>query len=133
MEKQVVKNLINKLNEKLEKEKCIGRNKPIVIGGIYYQVSRQKGKSIDPIIIPKEQLDKLVALSKFLRENENITQEDLDLLLKTKLFKYRFLRKLNNKIPDFLEELKTNGPQSVALYYANRIHSKKQIGVALNK
>ena len=72
-------------------------------------------------------MDQLVALKKFVEENEDITQEDLNFLLNTTLFKFKFLRKVNVTLPDLLSEIKQYSAIYVATYYANRVRTNEQI------
>ena len=137
MQKEERKNLIIKLKDKLEygyievlgNKNFLNSNKEVVVGGRY---SRMMGHIlVSPVKVSKQQLDQLYGLSKFLRENPHVTQEDLNELLKTKFFKFKFLRKVNKLLPDLLIELRDYSAQSVALYYANRVQVNEQIEKAL--
>ena len=130
MDKSMQKNLLIKLNKKLEAEKYINADGPrkVVLDA---SCSRKTWKFIDLVTVTKHQMLQLVALSQFLKENPEVTQEDLNELLKTKFFQFKFLRRVNNMLPDFLLELKNYGARSVALYYANRVRVNKQIQNAL--
>lgn len=115
MEKTAVKNLLKKLDEKLANEKYLGCSvKDVVVGGGL----RLDGRIKKPVTMPKEQFDQICALYKFLKENNNLTQEELNNLLKTKFVQYKFLRQINKKMPGLLDELKTHGPMYVAGYIA---------------
>lgn len=119
------KRLLVELYKKLEQEKHLGfRDKDVIVGGMYNTVRRQLGK---PLTITKEEMDQLVALYRFLKEHNDFTQEELNKLLIEDVHKFKFLIKVNNILPDFLNELKDHGPGTVACYYANREHINKEI------
>ena len=129
MKKEERKSLIAELIGRIEFEKisCI-QDKEVILGEVENRIN---GRKTNTLKIPARQMDQLVALSKFLRKNSNVTQEDLNYLLKTKWIKFKFLRKINNMMPDLLDEIKNHGPQHVAIYYANRVQVNEQIEKAL--
>ena len=65
----------------------------------------------------KHQRAQVYALAKFLKDNEELTQDELDKILKARFFKFAFLRKLNNEIQDLIQELKKHGPSTVLMRY----------------
>ena len=121
------KNLVLELTKKIAEKELISAHttdKQIVVGG---SCSRITGKITKSVKIKKSEYDQLVGLYKFIQEHKDLTQEELDFVLKTKFLKFRFLRKVNALVPDFLNELKMHGAMQVALYYANRIQVNEQI------
>jgi len=62
----------------------------------------------------------------FLKENPNLTNEDIRKILNSNN-KFSFLRKLDKLIPDFYEELKLQGPMTIATTYASRKHMNEQL------
>lgn len=66
----------------------------------------------------------IVALYEFLKDNEDLSNEEVRAMLKSRL-KFSFLRKLDKKISNMLEELREHGPKCVAIMY-DRSNQKKQ-------
>jgi len=66
----------------------------------------------------------------FLKENPNLTNEDIRKILNSNN-KFSFLRKLDKLIPDFYEELKLQGPMTIATTYASRKHMNEQLNKRL--
>ena len=125
MQNEERKSLINQLSDKFQNEKYRGTDwKDVYLAGSGFKIN---GRLVAPLTISKKQMDQLVALKKFLEENNEITQEDLNILLNTKLFKFMFLRKVNAMLPDLLSEIKQHGAVYVATYYANRLNINDQI------
>lgn len=125
MEKEERKSLINQLNDKFQNEKYRGTDwKGVYLAGNGAKIN---GRLVAPLTISKKQMDQLIALKKFIEENDNITQEDLNVLLNTKFFKFKFLRKVNQTLPDLLSEIKQHSAIYVATYYANRVRVNEQI------
>ena len=119
------KSLLVELYKKLETEKRLGfRDKDVIVGG---SCDRVRYRLTRPLTITKEEMNQLVGLHRFLKDHPKFTQEDLNELLCADVRKCEFLRKVNNVLPDMLEELKDHGPGSVACYYANRMHINEQI------
>ena len=121
------KNLVRELTKKLairELESSFYSDKDIHVGGRY---NRATGKTEGAIKIKQTEFDQLEGLYLFVKENQSLTQEELNELLKTKFLKFKFLRKVNAMLPDLLAEIKMHGAMQVAIYYANRVHVNKQI------
>lgn len=118
MNRQERKNLLLELNKKLKQEKLLGAQKKEII------VGKSKGVIFT---ISKNYIDQLVAIHKFLKNNKEITEQDFDNLLKTSFVNFRFVKKLNRTMPDFLNELKTHGPMWIAKDYVYNIHIDKEL------
>ena len=121
-----MKNLISALSEKID----IVKNRPIKKGDETFFV-KEKGKEISIFdvneFITKDQRAQVYALQSFLKENEGISQEDLNKVLKAKFFKFAFLRKLNKQVPNLIEEIKEQGAANVLWrYQENKILSKAE-------
>ena len=113
------------LYKKLETEKHLGfRDEDVIVGG---SCDRVRKRLTNPLTITKGEMNQLVALHKCLKNHPEFTQEDLNKLLCADIGKFKFLIKVNNILPDMLEELKDHGPGSVACYYANRMRINEQI------
>ena len=74
--------------------------------------------------LSNEQYFQIVALYEFLKDNEDLSNEEVKAMLKSRL-KFSFLRKLDKKIPNMIEELREHGPKYVAIMY-NRLNQDKQ-------
>ena len=57
----------------------------------------------------------------FLKTNERLSNEEIREVLNSNN-KFSFLRKLDNLIPDFFEELKMHGVMTIATAYVERTH-----------
>lgn len=71
-----------------------------------------------------DQYFQIVALYEFLKDNEDLSNEEVRAMLKSRL-KFSFLRKLDKKIPNMFEELREHGPKCVAIMY-DRSNQEKQ-------
>jgi len=62
----------------------------------------------------------LCVLNTFMRQNPELTNEEISNLLKTKFFKFKTLRKCEQKIPDFFNELREMGAEYCTIFLAQR-------------
>ena len=74
--------------------------------------------------LSNEQYFQIVTLYKFLKDNEDLSNDEVRAILKSRL-KFSFLRKLDKKIPNMFEELREHGPKCVAIMY-DRSNQEKQ-------
>ena len=89
------------------------------------QVFVQSETKLNPRFISNKQYFQIAEFYNFLKENEDLTDEEIREVLQAKFVNYRFLRKLDKLIPDFFEELKFHGPMSVAIRYVDRKVNKE--------
>ena len=102
-----MKTLVEKLSEKLNKlKKQQGKVEEVV-----FVKNDKKEISMYALgeMITKDQRAKVYGLHNFLMENENLSQEELDQVLKVRFFKFAFLRRINKRVPNLIDELKTRG------------------------
>lgn len=110
-----MKTLVEKLSEKLNKlKKQKGKVEEVV-----FVKNDKKEISMYALseMITKDQRAKVYGLHNFLMENENLSQEELDQVLKGRFFKFAFLRKLNKEVDNLIGELKESGPTHVLWMY----------------
>lgn len=74
--------------------------------------------------LSNEQYFQIVALYEFLKDNEDLSNDEVRAILKSRL-KFSFLRKLDKKIHNMIEELRDHGPKYVAIMY-DRLNQDKQ-------
>lgn len=84
------------------------------------------GYTLNPKYISNKQYFQIAQFYNFLKENPNLTNEDILEILNSNN-KFSFLRKLDKLIPDFYEELKLHGPMCIATTYASRKHMNEQL------
>ena len=118
-----MKNLIEQLNRKLN----IVKTQAVKVEDFVFVKDDKKQISMFSLseTITKKQRAQVYALYNFLNENKNLTQEELDDILKSKIFKFAFLRKLNKIIDNLPEELMTKGPTYVMWQYQQNTIMKK--------
>ena len=85
-----------------------------------------KGYRINPKFLSKKQYFKIAQFYVFLKENPDLTDEQIKEVLNSNN-KFSFLRKLDSLIPDFFEELKLHGPMTIAVDYASRKQTNKEL------
>lgn len=74
-------------------------------------------------IIGNKEFRQLFALKRFLSENEQMTHEELKNLLKQKHFKFSFLRKFIEEIPNYKQILLTRGaPAAANAYFMSKVN-----------
>ena len=81
-------------------------------------------KKINPKYLTDIQYAQIQELYFLLKDNEDLSEEDLEDILKVKFFMFKFLRKLNSRIPNLIEELRHNGVDRVAEMYASIKYEK---------
>lgn len=74
--------------------------------------------------LSNEQYFQIVALYEFLKDNEDLSNEEVKAMLKSRL-KFSFLRKLDKRFPNMIEELREHGPKYVSIMY-DKINQEKQ-------
>ena len=74
---------------------------------------------INPKYITFDQYQQIVEFYNFLQSHECLTDAEIKKLLKSKLCKFAFLRKLIKEVPNFIEELKQNGPRTAAIEFVS--------------
>ena len=110
-----MKTLVDKLSEKLDK---LNKQKGKMEEVVFVKNERKEISMYDlGETFTKDQRAKVYALHNFLMENENLSQEELNEVLKGKFFKFAFLRRLNKVIDNLIEELKESGPTHVLWMY----------------
>ena len=117
MEKEQMENLIVKLTKKLElaKFKAELQDKPKSENGVFIKSSTR----LNPKYISNRQYFQIAQFYTFLKENDELTENQIRKILKSKK-KFKFLLELDSTIPDFIEELKFHGPMCIAIDYAKR-------------
>ena len=113
------KNLIVKLTENLQRAKSKANWENYKEREESKQVFVQSETGINPRYLSNEQYFQIAEFYNFLEENKGLTAYEIRELLKGKLIKFAFLRKLDKLIPDFFEELKFHGPMSIATRYVS--------------
>ncbi len=93
----------------------------IVISGDY---PRESTEWLPDVKISGKQMAYIVAIKHYAEHHPDFTQEDLNEMLKTKKIKFAILRKMNKKIPDFAEELKTGNIMEIVIDYARRVQEE---------
>ncbi|MBE7076454.1 MAG: hypothetical protein E7374_01005 [Clostridiales bacterium] len=86
----------------------------------YYGVT-----GLNPDCISGEEFQQIMFLSQFLKCYPKVNDDNIDEVLNSKHFKFKFLRKLHSMIPDMVEKIRENGPKSVAEEYAHLVYTKK--------
>ncbi len=109
-------NLIVMLSNKLKESNEISRASKLI-------QNQTLGRSTDTQL-NDDQYFQIVALYEFLKDNEDLSNEEVRAMLKSRL-KFSFLRKLDKKIPNMFEELREHGPKCVAIMY-DRSNQGKQ-------
>lgn len=127
MEKIRKAELIEKLTEKLQVAKAQAKQQnqkdsypQLFVGGGEERINQR--------YISNEQYFQVAQLYNYLMENENLTHEEFQEILKSKFVKFAFLRKLNRVVKNLDEELRTHGIRYVATKYAE----KKYVNDAFN-
>ena len=90
-------NLIVMLSNKLKESNEISRASKLI-------QNQTLGRSTDTQL-NDDQYFQIVALYEFLKDNEDLSNEEVRAMLKSRL-KFSFLRKLDKKIPNMFEELR---------------------------
>lgn len=111
------KNLIVKLTENLQRAKSKANWENYKEREESKQVFVQSETGINPRYLSNEQYFQIAEFYNFLKENKGLTAYEIRELLKGKLIKFAFLRKLDKLIPNFFDELKFHGPMSIATRY----------------
>jgi len=115
------------LIESIEYSKSLGEKTKIITGSdemvVEGRFDRVSGKMTSSTKIQIDLWEEIVALHAFLFANQDVTQEDLDELLKKKFFKFRFLRDVNRVIPNLRNELLNHDNMYVASRY---LHAKSK-------
>ncbi len=116
MEKEERKKLVVELYKKMQIAKVQGGiKKPSVENDLFLKL----GGHIIPEGISRKNYFQIAQFYQFLKENPNLIDDEIREILNSNN-KFSFIRKLDNLIPNFFEELKIRGPICIASYYANR-------------
>ena len=68
-----------------------------------------------------DEIKELSGLYLFINAHKELTEKEFRTIIKSKPIIFRFLRKVDNALPDFFETLKNNGVLSTAMYYVNTV------------
>lgn len=109
-------NLIVMLSNKLKESKQMSRTSK--------SIQNQTAGSYTITQLSNEQYFQIVALYEFLKDNEDLSNEEVKTMLKSRL-KFSFLRKLDKRFPNMIEELREHGPKYVSIMY-DKINQEKQ-------
>ena len=124
MENEERKKLVVKLYDKMRFAKSQAKSKEDKDNNSLFV--KPVGYSLNPKYISHKQYFQIAQFYNFLKENPELTNEDIKGILNTNN-KFSFLRKLDKSMPDFLEELKMHGPMCIATTYASRKHKDEQL------
>ena len=130
------KRLILELNEKMRIAKINAHWKEEKDTFDKKQVFVGSATRLNPRFISNKQYFQIAEFYNFLKENEDLTDEEIREVLKSKFIDYKFLRKLDKLIPGFFEELKFHGPMCVAIQYVDlkvRKENNKEFNKLLNR
>lgn len=123
-----INELVNELAEKLKKF----RTKSYKVSfsereaGDAVFVQRKEESFINPKYLKLINYFEIMGLEEFAKENQELTQENLDEILEFKKVDFAFLRELNNSIDNMLEELNKHGAKAVAIIHVNNMLYPKQ-------
>lgn len=121
MEKAERKNLVVKLSRKIQLAKLQAE---IVENSMKHRVFVGYKFVLNPKYISNEEYLKIVQLYLLLKENDNLSENDIRNILKTK-HKFAFLLKVDKVVPDFFNVLKLRGPMNTAINYVERRYNPK--------
>lgn len=68
-----------------------------------------------------DEIKELSGLYLFINAHKELAEKEFRTIIKSKPIIFRFLRKVDNALPDFFESLKNNGVLSTAMYYVNTV------------
>lgn len=123
MEKRLVKELSKQMAAKDLNLDPYAKQKKIIGSDLCFSAR----KNIKETTVTKHQYNQLIALQRFLQENENLTQKEFNCLLKTKFLKFKFLREVNAILPDMLSKLKEHSAMYVVLSYVSAKNANKEM------
>lgn len=125
-EKKLILELTNKLEEAKRNAKLQQIDFKNVDFGKQVFVNHIDEGMINPKYISFNQYQQIVHFYKFLEMNTHLTDLEIKELLNSKFCKFSFLRKLIKTVPNFIQELKQNGPRTVAIeYVSSKLYSKE--------
>ena len=123
MEKTKKAELVEKLTKRLEDAKVQAQSQnrkdnypKLLVGGGEERINKR--------YISNKQYFQVAELHKYLEENQDLTHEEFEQVLKSKFVKFAFLRKLNKVIKNLDDELRTNGIKHVAMKYAEKKYAR---------
>ena len=113
------KNLLDKVTQKFKSK---NKDSSTKIDSVFVYESEEV--EINPKYIKPSDYQQLVAFEKFIKNHEEITNENIREFLcgENKMF----ISELYQNIPNFIDELRKNGAKSVALIYvSDKLYSHK--------
>ena len=128
MEKEDRKKLVVELYKKMQFAKFQAQTKEN--GDKDDLFLKPKGARINPKYLSDKQYFQIAQFYVFLKENPNLTDEEIREVLKSNK-KFSFIRKLDINTPDLFSELKLHGPMVIATDYASRKHFHEQLAKKL--
>ena len=128
MENEVRKKLVVELYKKIQFAKFQAQTKEN--GEKDDLFLKPKGARINPKYLSDKQYFQIAQFYVFLKENPDLTVEEIREILKSKN-KFSFIRKLDINTPDLFSELKLHGPMVIATDYAYRKHFHEQLAKKL--
>ena len=129
--KETKDNNIKELSIALDKK--IDQHKQKQLGGMFEKdgdMFKTKA-SFNSKSMSKAQYCQLFALYDFMLSNPKVTYGEIRRLLRSKSIHYHFLNKCDQEIDSFIEELKSHGPYSMALYIENQHKKTESYGIHL--